>query len=60
MEGMISKEIIPIQADYVEMGGCTLSVDTWAKGLVEVTHGQWLYPNIHVHDAMSGMAAKVR
>jgi hypothetical protein len=64
MEGMISKEIIPIQADYVEMGGCMLSVDTWAKGLVvkllKVTHGQWLYCNIHVHDATSGMAATAR
>ena len=64
MEGMISKKIIPIQADYVEMGGCTLSVDTWAKGLavklLEVTHGQWLYCNIHVHDATSGMAATAR
>ena len=64
MEGMISREIVPIQADYVKRGGCTLSVDTWAKGLVvkllKVTHGQWLYRNIHVHDATSGMAATAR
>ena len=44
MEGMISKEIIPIQSDYVEMGGSTLTIDQWVQGLVvkllEVTHGQ--------------------
>ena len=64
MEGMISKEIIPIQSDYVEMGGSAMSVDEWARGLVikllEVTHGQWLYRNVHVHDAASGIAATAR
>jgi hypothetical protein len=33
----------------------------WAKGLVikllETTHGQWLYRNVHVHDAISGALA---
>jgi hypothetical protein len=33
----------------------------WSKGLVvkllEVTHGQWLYLNVHVHDAISGALA---
>jgi len=47
MEGMISKEIAPIQADYIEMGGSMMSADKWAQGLViillEITHGQWLY-----------------
>jgi hypothetical protein len=64
MEGMISKEIIPIQSDYVEMGGSAMSVDEWARGLVvkllEVTHGQWLYRNVHVHDTASGIAATAR
>ena len=64
MEGMISKEMIPIQSNYVEMGGSTLTIDQWAQGLVvkllEVTHGQWLYRNVHVHDATSGLAATAR
>ena len=30
MEGMISKEILPIQADYVELGECALALDKWA------------------------------
>ncbi len=25
--------------------------------LLEVTHGQWLYPNIQVHNKVSGMLA---
>ena len=47
MEGMFTKEMMPIQADYVELGECTLTLDKWVQGLVvkllEVTHGQWLY-----------------
>ena len=64
MEGMISREILPIQADYVELGECSLSLDGWAQGLVirllEVTHGQWLYRNLHVHDAVAGVNATAR
>ena len=64
MEGMISKEIIPIQEDYVEMGGSMMSIDKWTQGLVtkllEVTHGQWLYRNVHVHDATAGIKATAR
>ena len=64
MEGMFTKEMMPIQADYVELGKCTLSLDKWAQGLVvkllEITHGQWLYRNIHVHNAVTGVAATAR
>ena len=64
MEGMFTKEMMPIQTDYVELGECTLTLDKWAQGLVvkllEVTHGQWLYRNVHVHDAVSGVAATAR
>lgn len=42
MEGMFRKEMLPIHADYIELGECTLSFDKWAQGLVvkllEVTH----------------------
>ena len=48
MEGMISKDIIP----------------TWTQGLVtkllKATHGQWLYRNIHVHEATAGIKATAR
>ena len=41
-----------------------MSLDKWAQGLVvrllEVTHGQWLYRNMHVHDITAGMEATAR
>ena len=64
MEGMTSKEIIPIQADHVEIGACNLTLGGWSQGLVtkllEPTHGQWLYRNVHVHDDIAGVAANTR
>ena len=52
MEGMISSEALVIQAECVELGGCSLLLDNWAKGLavklLEATHGQWLYRNIQI------------
>ena len=65
LEGMISKEMLPIQEAYVDSGGrCSLSVDNWAQHLVvrllEVTHGQWIYRNVQVHDIVSGVHATRR
>ena len=33
MEGMILSEALVIQAECVDLGGCSLSLDNWAKGL---------------------------
>ena len=64
MEGMVSREIISLQEDYAEAGGCTLTTDVWAQGLIvkllETTHGQWLYRNVQVHDTVSGIKATER
>ena len=61
MEGMISKEIIVIQRQYYATQGGWLTPQAWARSLVvqllEVTHGQWIYRNIHVHDTMTGTLA---
>ena len=39
-------------------------MDKWSRGLVvkllETTHGQWLYPNVQVHDSMMGVNATLR
>ena len=63
-EGMILSEALVIQADFFDLGGCLLSLDTWAKGLaiklLEATHGQWLYRNMLVHDTVSGLKAVER
>ena len=63
-EGVVSAEIMAIQSDFVDFGRCSLLLDNWAKGLVmkllEIIHGQWLYRNVQVHDAASGLKAVER
>ena len=53
--------MIKIQREYVEAGGCWLSLDNWAKALavklLEATHGQWLNRNIVIHDLVGGLEA---
>ncbi len=64
MEGMISKEVLPIQQSYADISGSALSSADWTKGVVvkllEVTHGQWLYRNVQVHDSITGTEATLR
>ena len=64
MEGMISREILPLQEEFVDAGGSTMSLSDWAQGLVvkllECTHGLWLYRNLHVHDSLAGAATPAR
>ena len=64
MEGMVSKEILTIQGRAQETGKKKLPIQSWCAGLVtrllEVTHGQWLYRNVHVHDILTGDIATRR
>ena len=64
MEGKISSEALAIQAECVELGGCSFSLENWAKGLaiklLEATQGQWLYINMLVHNTVSGLKAAER
>ena len=64
MEGMISEKAVAIQKEFVAAGGCNLSLENWAKGLViellEATHGQWFYRNVVVHDIVGGLEAAKR
>ncbi len=61
MEGMISQEIIDIQADHMHGVDSHLALAPWARGLIvkllEATHGQWLYWNVQVHDSATGTLA---
>ena len=56
--------VLTIKADCVALGGCSLSLDNWMKGLsiklLEIIHGQWLYRNMLIHDTASGMKAVER
>ena len=64
MEGMISKEAIPIQQNYATINGSALTTKEWMRGvitkLMEATHGQWLYRNVQVHDSVTGIEATLR
>jgi len=64
MEGMVTKEIVAIQWQYLVMTGSTVSINRWMSGLIikllEVTHGQWLYRNTQVHDIVSSVEATLR
>jgi hypothetical protein len=65
MEGMISKEILNIHYSTAWDSEADMPAPlVWAKGLgiklLETTHGQWLYRNIHVHDAVSGSLATTK
>lgn len=64
MEGMVSRRIVEIQRDYLQMKGLVWKLDRWATGfttrLLEITHGQWLYRNVVVHDTTAGQLANVR
>ena len=61
MEGMISRGLVEIQRDYLQLRGISYKLDKWASGIVikllETTHGQWLYRNVVVHDKISGRLA---
>ena len=64
MEGMISVEVEKMQGEMEDAGRCEMTVKSWCEVLVlkllEVTHGQWLYRNVHVHDKVSGEKAMRR
>ena len=61
---MISKEIVKLQKSFVDLGGCSMSLDKQTQRLVvqllDVTHSQWLYRNMYVHNATVGMEANTK
>ena len=64
MEGMLSREVVELQKHALVEVESRLTVDKWAKELVirllEITHGQWLYRNVMVHDRTAGDLASKR
>ena len=64
MEGMISRDLRETQEDHYMGSRGRLSWKNWKQTLVikllEVTHGQWLYRNVHVHDSILGKHALER
>jgi hypothetical protein len=64
MEGMVSKEMRNIQRTHASVSGMRHNTERWGVELVtrllEVTHGQWLYRNVQVHDRINGTLATQR
>lgn len=64
MEGMISKEWVKVQRQHYVIRGGRLRPHVWAQQLavklMEITHGQWLYRNVQVHDSATGILATQR
>ena len=60
-EGMVCKEIRTIQNTHSSVTGLRVNTERWGRELVtrllEVTHGQWLYRNVQVHDRITGTLA---
>ena len=61
MEGMVSKEVFKLQAEFAAVQGMGMSMKSWSGGLItrllEVSHGQWIYRNLLVHDRITGVLA---
>ena len=58
MEGMLSVELVELQKYALVEAESRLTIDKWAQELVirllEITHGQWIYRNVMVHDRTAG------
>jgi hypothetical protein len=56
--GMISTKLLGIQDSYLRVRGSAWLSEKWAMGLItqllQVTHGQWIYRCILVHDRTTG------
>ena len=64
MERIISRKVLEVQAACEDLEQCSPSLNNWAKGLVvklvEITHSQWLYRNMLVHDEVCGVGTAKR
>jgi hypothetical protein len=59
MVGMVSTKLLCIQDSYLRVRGLARSSERWAMGLItqllQVTHGQWIYRCVLVHDRTTGI-----
>jgi hypothetical protein len=58
MVGMVSTKLLCIQDSYLQVRGLAQSSKRWAMGLItqllQVTHGQWIYRCVLVHNCTTG------
>ncbi len=64
MEGMISTRMREIQRQYHTSEGTQTNPEQWAQDLIlkllKATHGQWLYRNVQIHDAVLETQVTIR
>jgi hypothetical protein len=64
MEGMIATQMREIQCQYHISEGTQTNPERWAQGLIlkllEATHGQWLYQNVQIYEAVLGTQVTIR
>ena len=52
---MVSVEIATLQQQHLKVSRSRMSIDVWMTGLIikllKITHGQWMYHNVMVHDS---------
>jgi hypothetical protein len=64
MEGMICRSMRKIQYNLHHQEGTRMNSTCWAQGLIQkllkATHGQWIYRNIQIHDAVAGTQATLQ
>ena len=55
MEGIFLKEMLELQQQHLALVELTWTIPAWTKCLLtkvlEITHNQWWYRIIHIHDA---------
>ena len=55
LEGMVLMGIATLQQQHLQVSGSRMSIDRSMTGLIikllEITHGQWMYRNVMVHDS---------
>ena len=56
--GMVLVEIATLQQQHLQVSGSRMIIDGWMtvmiNKLLKITHGQWLYHNVMVHDSTPG------
>jgi hypothetical protein len=64
MEGMVCSEIRVIQKTPTALSGSRINAEKWTVKLItkllKVTHSQWLYRNVQVHNKIAGTLVTLR
>lgn len=64
MEGMVARPLFCMQSEYLTHSTTKLTIRSWAtqfiSRLLQITHAQWVFRNVTLHDAHTGYLADCR